>query len=94
MSFDAFIVGGMRTPVGKYGGALAHVRLDDLLGQTMVAACQSVGVPLERIEERLELPARPKEFAVRRGGDAEAPRHREACPRQFAQVRTLPAHLG
>jgi acetyl-CoA acetyltransferase family protein len=51
MNLDAFIVGGLRTPVGKYGGALAHVRLDDLLGQTMAAACQRVGVPLERIEE-------------------------------------------
>ena len=51
MSLDAFIVGGLRTPVGRYGGALAHVRLDDLLGQTMAAACQRVGVPLERVEE-------------------------------------------
>ena len=41
----------MRTPVGKYGGSLAHIRLDDLLGPTIVAACERVGVPLERIEE-------------------------------------------
>jgi acetyl-CoA acetyltransferase family protein len=37
--------------VGKYGGALSHFRTDDLLGQTMVAACERVGVPLERIED-------------------------------------------
>jgi acetyl-CoA acetyltransferase family protein len=48
---DAFILGGVRTPVGRYGGSLSHVRTDDLLGTTMVAACERVGVPLERIED-------------------------------------------
>jgi acetyl-CoA acetyltransferase family protein len=48
---DAFILGGVRTPVGRYGGALSHVRTDDLLGQTMVWACERVGVPLDRIED-------------------------------------------
>ncbi len=48
---DAFVLGGVRTPVGKYGGSLSHVRTDDLLGQTMVAACERVGVPLDRIED-------------------------------------------
>src|SRR3989440_2902627 len=48
---DAFVLGGLRTPVGRYGGSLSHVRIDDLLGQTMVAACEHVGVPLERIED-------------------------------------------
>jgi len=48
---DAFVLGGVRTPVGKYGGALSHFRTDDLLGQTMVAACSKVGVPLDRIED-------------------------------------------
>jgi acetyl-CoA acetyltransferase family protein len=48
---DAFILGGVRTPVGRYGGSLSHLRLDDLLGMTMVAACERVGVDLERIED-------------------------------------------
>jgi acetyl-CoA acetyltransferase family protein len=48
---DAFILGGVRTPFGRYGGALSHVRTDDLLGTTMVAACEHLGVPLERIED-------------------------------------------
>jgi acetyl-CoA acetyltransferase family protein len=48
---DAFVLGGVRTPVGKYGGSLSHIRVDDLLGQTMVAACERVGVPLDRIED-------------------------------------------
>jgi acetyl-CoA acetyltransferase family protein len=48
---DAFLLGGVRTPVGRYGGALSHVRTDDLLGQTMVWACERAGVPLDRIED-------------------------------------------
>ena len=53
MTIDAYIVGGVRTPVGKYGGSLAHIRLDDLLGPTIVAACERVGVPLERLRKSL-----------------------------------------
>ena len=48
---DAFVLGGVRTPVGRYGGSLSHIRTDDLLGQTLVAACERVGVPLDRIED-------------------------------------------
>ncbi len=48
---DALVLGGVRTPVGRYGGALSGIRLDDLLGQTMVAACERTGVPLHRVED-------------------------------------------
>jgi acetyl-CoA acetyltransferase family protein len=48
---DAFVLGGVRTPVGRYGGSLSHIRTDDLLGQTMVSACERVGVPLARVED-------------------------------------------
>lgn len=48
---DAFVLGGVRTPVGKYGGSLSHIRTDDLLGRTMVAACGRVGVALERVQD-------------------------------------------
>src|ERR1700722_12051386 len=48
---DAYILGGVRTPVGRYGGSLSHIRLDDLFGRTMVAACERVGVELDRIED-------------------------------------------
>src|SRR5437016_8062987 len=48
---DAFVLGGVRTPVGRYGGSLSHVRVDDLLGRTIVWACERVGVPLDRIED-------------------------------------------
>jgi acetyl-CoA acetyltransferase family protein len=48
---EAFILGGVRTPVGRYGGSLSHLRVDDLLGMTMIAACERVGVELGRIED-------------------------------------------
>ncbi|HWF15550.1 MAG TPA: thiolase family protein [Acidimicrobiales bacterium] len=48
---EAFVLGGVRTPVGRYGGSLSHLRTDDLLGQTLVATCQKLGVPLEKIED-------------------------------------------
>jgi len=48
---DAFVLGGVRTPVGRYAGALSHIRTDDLLGQTMVWACERVGADLDRIED-------------------------------------------
>jgi acetyl-CoA acetyltransferase family protein len=48
---DAFVLGGVRTPVGRYGGSLSHIRTDDLLGQAMVWACERVGVDLGRIED-------------------------------------------
>jgi acetyl-CoA acetyltransferase family protein len=48
---DAFVLGGVRTPVGRYGGSLSHIRTDDLLGRTMVWACERVGVPLDRVED-------------------------------------------
>jgi acetyl-CoA acetyltransferase family protein len=48
---DAFILGGVRTPVGRYGGSLSHLRVDDLLGQTMLAACEHVGVELGQVED-------------------------------------------
>src|SRR6202035_4965688 len=48
---EAFILGGVRTPVGRYGGSLSHVRTDDLLGQTMASACERTGVALERVQD-------------------------------------------
>jgi acetyl-CoA acetyltransferase family protein len=50
-SSEAFVLGGVRTPVGRYGGSLSHIRLDDLLGQTMAWACERAGVSRERIED-------------------------------------------
>jgi acetyl-CoA acetyltransferase family protein len=48
---EAFILGGVRTAIGRYGGALSHLRTDELLGKTMLAACSRVGVEPDRIED-------------------------------------------
>ena len=37
---EALILGGVRTPFGRYGGALSHIRTDELFGRTMVGACE------------------------------------------------------
>jgi acetyl-CoA acetyltransferase family protein len=48
---DAVILGGARTPIGRYGGALSQIRTDDLLGLAMTAACERAGVRPEQIQE-------------------------------------------
>jgi acetyl-CoA acetyltransferase family protein len=48
---DAFLVGGVRTPLGKYGGALADVRPDDLAALVVAEAVRRAGVPTEEIDE-------------------------------------------
>ena len=48
---EAFLVGGVRTPQGKYGGALAGVRPDDLAALVVAEAVRRAGVPPEAIDE-------------------------------------------
>lgn len=48
---DAYVLGGVRTPFGRYGGSLSHLRTDDLLGMTMRGACEHLGVALDQIED-------------------------------------------
>ncbi|MEV4352135.1 thiolase family protein [Actinoplanes sp. NPDC049596] len=48
---EAFLVGGVRTPQGKYGGVLAGVRPDDLAGLVVREAVGRAGVPGEAIDE-------------------------------------------
>ena len=48
---DAWIVSAVRTPVGRYGGALADVRPDDLAALVVRAAVDRAGVPEDRIED-------------------------------------------
>ena len=47
----AVVLSAVRTPVGRYGGALAHVRPDDLAAQVIAAAVERAGVPAEAIED-------------------------------------------
>jgi acetyl-CoA acetyltransferase family protein len=48
---EAFLVGGVRTPVGRYGGVLASVRPDDLAALVVGEAVRRAGVDPERIDE-------------------------------------------
>jgi acetyl-CoA acetyltransferase family protein len=48
---DAMILGGARTPIGRYGGALSRIRTDDLLGLAMTHACERSGVRPEQVQE-------------------------------------------
>ena len=43
MAADAYLVGGVRTPVGRYGGALAGVRADDLAALVVGEAVRRAG---------------------------------------------------
>jgi acetyl-CoA acetyltransferase family protein len=47
----AFVLGGARTPIGRYGGSLAHVRTDDLLAFAMRAAVERVGIEAALVED-------------------------------------------
>lgn len=48
---EAFLVGGVRTPVGRYGGALASVRPDDLAALVLREAVARAGVAADGIDE-------------------------------------------
>src|SRR5919197_5593014 len=48
---EAWIVEAVRTPVGRYGGALASVRPDDLAALTIRAVVDRGGVDPELIED-------------------------------------------
>src|SRR2546423_3547903 len=47
----AVILSAVRTPVGRYGGALAGVRPDDLAATAIAAAVERSGVPAADIED-------------------------------------------
>lgn len=48
---EAFVVGGARTPVGRYGGALAAVRPDDLAALVVRATVERAGVDPAAVDE-------------------------------------------
>jgi acetyl-CoA C-acetyltransferase len=48
---EAFLVGGVRTPVGRYGGALSSVRPDDLAALVLAEAVARAGVDPDAIDE-------------------------------------------
>ncbi|MEJ6555372.1 acetyl-CoA C-acyltransferase [Microbacterium esteraromaticum] len=48
---DAYLVDGVRTPVGRYGGALAGIRPDDLAALVVGEVVARAGVPADAIDE-------------------------------------------
>jgi 3-oxoadipyl-CoA thiolase len=47
----AVVLSAVRTPVGRYGGALSHVRPDDLAAIAIGDAVERADVPVEEIED-------------------------------------------
>lgn len=48
---DVFIVSPIRTPIGRYGGGLAPVRIDDLTAGILRELVNRTGVPTEKIDD-------------------------------------------
>jgi 3-oxoadipyl-CoA thiolase len=51
MTRAAFIVDGLRSPFGRYGGGLAAVRADDLAAAVIAALVAKTKIPAERIDD-------------------------------------------
>jgi 3-oxoadipyl-CoA thiolase len=47
----SYIVGAVRTPIGRAGGALAEVRPDDLAAVAIKAVVERAGLPKDRIDD-------------------------------------------
>jgi 3-oxoadipyl-CoA thiolase len=48
---EAVILSAVRTPIGRYGGALSDVRPDDLAARVIKEAVERAGVPPEQMED-------------------------------------------
>jgi acetyl-CoA acetyltransferase family protein len=48
---EVYLVDGVRTPVGRYGGVLAEVRPDDLAALVVAAVVQRSGLPSDVIDD-------------------------------------------
>ncbi|MEV1000714.1 thiolase family protein [Nonomuraea sp. NPDC050202] len=48
---ESFVVSGLRTPIGRYGGALAHVRPDDLAALVVREAVARAGIAPDLVDE-------------------------------------------
>ena len=51
MTRAAFIVDGIRSPFGRFGGGLGKVRADDLAGQVIAALVERTKIPTDRIDD-------------------------------------------
>jgi 3-oxoadipyl-CoA thiolase len=48
---EAYVIDALRTPIGRYGGALANARPDDLAAHVIRAAVDRSSLPVEQIDE-------------------------------------------
>lgn len=51
MSREVWVIDALRTPIGRYGGALAHVRPDDLAAIALRAIVERTGIPSSAIDD-------------------------------------------
>jgi 3-oxoadipyl-CoA thiolase len=51
MSDEVYLIDGARTPQGRYGGALASVRPDDLAALVVGEAVRRAGIPADAVDE-------------------------------------------
>jgi 3-oxoadipyl-CoA thiolase len=51
MSTAAYLIDGLRTPIGRHGGSLAGVRADDMAAHVIARLVERTGVPPERIDD-------------------------------------------
>jgi 3-oxo-5,6-didehydrosuberyl-CoA/3-oxoadipyl-CoA thiolase len=51
MTRAAYIVDGIRSPFGRYGGGLSGVRADDLAGTVIAALVARTKIPMDRIDD-------------------------------------------
>ncbi|HLL21081.1 MAG TPA: acetyl-CoA C-acyltransferase [Kofleriaceae bacterium] len=51
MSRAAYLVDGIRSPFGRYGGGLAGVRADDLAAQVIAALVAKTKIPTDRVDD-------------------------------------------
>ena len=80
---QAYLVGGSRTPVGRYGGALSSVRPDDLAALVIKDVVEKAGLDPAAVDEVILGNANGPGLAAQR-----LPRHR---PRHHRQP---PVRLG
>jgi acetyl-CoA acetyltransferase len=48
---EAFLVGGVRTPFGRYRGALAEARPDDLAAEALKGALERAALPGDQVDD-------------------------------------------
>src|SRR5882672_10670412 len=79
----AYVIDAVRTPIGKYGGVLSHVRPDDLLATVIKAIVErNPNVDVNRIEDVI-------------AGDAnQAGEDNRNVARMALLLAGLPVHLG